>query len=67
MRLCNRLAIVRLAGAAVRMDRPWRSSDFNEWLALSRMAVQNLLGRAERVEGASMNVLQTQWGTIKDS
>ena len=35
------------------MDRPWRTSDFNEWLALSRMAVQNLLGRAER------------WGTIK--
>ena len=49
------------------MDRPWRTSDFNEWLALSRMAVQNLLGRAEHVEGAYMNVLQTQWGTIQDS
>ena len=33
------------AGAVVRIDRPWRSSDFNEWLALSRMAVQKLLGR----------------------
>ena len=36
-------------------NREWRSSlassDFNEWLALSRMAVQNLLRRAERVEG----------------
>ena len=38
------------------MDRPWRTSDFNEWLALSRMPVQKLLGGPERVEGARLRI-----------
>ena len=35
----------------MRIDGLARSSDFNEWLALSRMAVQKLLGAGERVLG----------------